>query len=115
MTFLLQSISEHQCAKRLGLLLLPMLLSIAPGALLALDGEALRQQLRSPDRAIADRMRDDARKPVEVLEFLDLQPGMTALDVYAADGYYTLIMAWAVGEQGRVHAQNSPAVQRYED
>lgn len=85
---------------------------IVPVTALAFDPEALRQQLQSTDRAIADRMRDEARRPVEVLEFLGLRPGMTALDVYAADGYFTLILAWAVGSDGQVYAQNSAAAAR---
>lgn len=95
--------------------LLAMLSCSAPMSALAFDTEALQQQLQSTDRAIADRMRDDARRPVDVLEFLGLRTGMTALDVYAADGYFTLIMAWAVGDRGRVYAQNSAAATRYAD
>lgn len=81
----------------------------------ALDPQALRDSLGGSDRDIADRLRDDARKPVEVLSFLGLQAGMTALDVYAAGGYYTFILSRAVGDNGKVYAQNSPRALRYDE
>ncbi len=81
----------------------------------ALDTQALAASLQSTDREISDRMRDEARKPVEVLAFLGLQPGMTALDVYAAGGYYTFVLSRAVGDSGVVYAQNSPAASRYDE
>ncbi|MBC54854.1 MAG: hypothetical protein CMQ34_13585 [Gammaproteobacteria bacterium] len=81
----------------------------------ALDPQALRDSLLGSDRDIADRMRDDARKPVEVLSFLGLQEGMTALDVYAAGGYYTFVLSRAVGDEGTVYAQNSPRALRYDE
>lgn len=80
-----------------------------------LDSAALTASLRSTDREISDRMRDEARKPVQVLQFLQLEQGMTALDVYAAGGYYTVVLAHAVGNSGRVYAQNSPTASRYDE
>ncbi len=81
----------------------------------SIDPQALRDSLRGSDRDIADRMRDEARKPVDVLDFLGLQEGMTALDVYAAGGYYTFILSRAVGDDGTVYAQNSPRALRYDE
>ncbi|MEX0740259.1 MAG: methyltransferase domain-containing protein [Pseudohongiella sp.] len=81
----------------------------------ALDPETLRASLQGSDRDIADRMRDAARKPVEVLAFLGLQEGMTVLDVYAAGGYYTFILSRAVGSEGTVYAQNSPRALRFDE
>ena len=40
---------------------------------------------------------------------------MRALDVYAADGYYTYILARVVGENGVVYAQNPPPGSNVED
>lgn len=81
----------------------------------AQDPQALRDSLSGSDRDIADRMRDDARKPIDVLTFLALEEGMTALDVYAAGGYYTFILSRAVGTEGTVYAQNSPRALRYDE
>ncbi len=74
------------------------------------DGQGsgnLRRALSGPDREVTDFVRDEARKPVEVLEFLGIGAGMTVLDVYAAGGYYTFILSKAVGEEGQVYAQNT--------
>ncbi len=75
--------------------------------LIAQDSAALRRALAGPDREVTDFVRDEARKPVEVLEFLGIGPGMSVLDVYAAGGYYTFILARAVGPDGLVYAQNT--------
>ncbi len=47
---------------------------------------------------------DTGRKPAEVLDFLGLKTGMTALDFIAGGGYYTEIMGQAVGPKGVVIA-----------
>jgi len=43
---------------------------------------------------------DAGRKPAEVLRFLGLEQGDRALDLFAGSGYYTEIMARAVGSRG---------------
>ena len=80
-----------------------------------IDVDALKENIAGPDREIADRMRDPARKPAEVLQFLQLEQGMTALDVYAAGGYYTFVLSRAVVEHGTVYAQNSPRALRFDE
>jgi predicted methyltransferase len=72
-----------------------------------LDTRALQIAISGPDRDVSDFARDEARKPVEVLDFLGIRPGMTVLDLYAAGGYYTFILAKAVGDEGLVYAQNT--------
>ena len=52
----------------------------------ALDKDALRQALNGADRDSNDLHRDEVRKPVEVLNFLGVDEGMSVLDVYAAGG-----------------------------
>jgi predicted methyltransferase len=47
---------------------------------------------------------DAGRKPVEVLTFSELRRGMTVLDVVAGSGYYSEVMARAVGPKGKVVA-----------
>jgi predicted methyltransferase len=47
---------------------------------------------------------DASRKPVEVLRFLGLDQGDRALDLFAGTGYYTELMARAVGSKGGVLA-----------
>jgi len=60
-------------------------------------------------RPEADRGRDAGRKPAEVLEFFGITPGMTVLDMFSGGGYYTEILSYAVGENGRVIAQSNEA------
>ena len=79
----------------------------------ALDQEALRRAISGPDRDVIDYVRDEVRKPVEVLDFLGIDTGMTVLDLYAAGGYYTFILSKAVGTQGIVYAQNTPRGLRF--
>ena len=55
-------------------------------------------------RSAAAIKQDEGRKPAEILDFLGLKKGMDALDVLAIGGYYTQIMARAVGSKGSVTA-----------
>jgi len=91
-------------ARLLSILLL--MLFMVPGSL-ALDKDALRRAISGPDRDVSDFIRDEVRKPVDVLDFLGIDNGMTVLDLYAAGGYYTFILSRAVGPNGIVYAQNT--------
>ena len=62
----------------------------------------------SPDRSEADRVNDVRRKPQEMLAFIGVRPGMVALDVSAAGGYTTELIARATGPTGRVYGQSPP-------
>jgi predicted methyltransferase len=59
----------------------------------------------STDRSDADRRNDVRRKPVDMLEFAAVRPGMTVLDVSSGGGYTTELLARAVAPGGRVFAQ----------
>ncbi|WP_405238769.1 class I SAM-dependent methyltransferase [Lentisalinibacter orientalis] len=69
--------------------------------------------LAAEARPAADRERDAARKPGEVLAFFGIEPGMTVLDVFSGGGYYTEIAARIVGPSGRVIAHNNQAYLDY--
>lgn len=75
---------------------------------LALDVERVTQALNDPSRPDADRERDESRKPVEVLQFMGVEDGMTVLDIMASSGWYTEVLSYAVGPNGTVLMQNSP-------
>jgi predicted methyltransferase len=66
----------------------------------------MRAALASADRSDADKARDRVRKPIEVIEFLGVEDGMTVLDVIAAGGWYTAVLSSAVGPSGKVYSQN---------
>jgi predicted methyltransferase len=70
--------------------------------------QSITQAVANPDRPAADRERDTRDRPVEVLAFLGLRPGMRVFDLNAATGYYTEILARAVGPAGHVIAHNHP-------
>lgn len=55
-------------------------------------------------RPEADRARDAARKPAEILAFAGVRPGMTVLDAVPGGGYFTRLFAGAVGPEGKVYA-----------
>jgi predicted methyltransferase len=63
--------------------------------------------LAIPERAEADVKLDEGRKPIETLTFLGIKKGDVVLDYEAGGGYYTQIMARAVGTKGNVTAWNA--------
>jgi len=70
-----------------------------------LSAEAISAVVGNPERTAADRTNDVRRKPAEMLKFIGVRPGMVALDVSAAGGYTTELLARAVGPSGRVYGQ----------
>ena len=74
----------------------------------ALSPQQIKDIVASPDRSAADRKNDERRKPVEMLEFIAVKPGSTALDLSAAGGYTTELLARAIGPAGKVHGQSRP-------
>jgi len=80
----------------------------SPGAALRDDAAArarIETIVASTDRSDADRKNDVRRKPVDLLVFAGVRPGMTVLDVSAGGGYTTELLARAVAPGGRVYAQ----------
>ena len=64
----------------------------------------LADPLRSDDM----RKLDEGRKPADVLAFAGVKPGQTVLDFFAGSGYYSILLARAVGPKGMVFAANPP-------
>jgi predicted methyltransferase len=69
-----------------------------------------RNVVSSADRSDADRVLDQRRDPLRLLEFYGVRPGMRVLDMSAGRGYNAELLARVVGATGRVYAQNSPAL-----
>lgn len=61
------------------------------------------------DRPAADRERDALRKPTEALAFAGVRPGMVVAELAPGRGYYTRLLAKAVGPTGKVFALASKA------
>jgi predicted methyltransferase len=74
----------------------------APAAPAAPDYAAI---VADPARLVVDTARDPNRKPAEVLAFAKIMPGQTVLDMEAGGGYFTELLARAVGPTGKVIMQ----------
>ena len=72
-----------------------------------LDLDDLKEALTSLGRTPSDLARDSIRKPIETLQFIGIEQGMTILDISAAGGYYTYILSKAVGPTGKILSQNT--------
>lgn len=64
--------------------------------------------LARPDRPKAYVALDAVRRPAELLAFMELQRGARVLDYGAGGGYYSEIIAHAVGPRGLVVGWNPP-------
>jgi len=77
----------------------------------------MHRRHRDPEamiRALEDPARDAYQKPDEVVAALGLRPGEVVADVGAGSGYFTLRLARAVSERGRVFAVDvSPEMIRH--
>jgi predicted methyltransferase len=76
--------------------LTPAFAQSVPPAIAAAVADAAR-----PD---TDKERDAARKPAETVAFAGVKPGMTVAELGPGRGYYTRILAKAVGPKGKVYA-----------
>ena len=86
----------------LPLALLPLASLFATAA--AAPSPTIKAALADPARPAADRARDAARHPGELLTFAGIRPGMKVADFIMGGGYWTRILAKAVGPQGKVYA-----------
>ena len=73
-----------------------------------LSSEQIAQIVRNSDRTAADRTNDKRRKPEQMLGFIGIRPGIVAVDISAAGGYTTELLARAIGPSGRVYGQSRP-------
>jgi predicted methyltransferase len=84
--------------------------SAAAVALLAAGGAwakapaHIEAALASKARPEADVSRDAARKPGDLMTFAEVKPGQKVADFVIGGGYFTRILAAAVGEGGQVYA-----------
>lgn len=69
--------------------------------------------INHPGRSDADRERDQRSKPQDILALLQLRPGQTVIDVFAAGGYYSQLLAYLVGPDGKVLLHNNKAYKDY--
>lgn len=79
----------------------------------AVEAPAITDGFPAPDRPVAgivsshsgdEAGRDAQNEAEQVMDFLQIAPGMTVADVGAGDGYFTVRLARRVGPEGRVVA-----------
>jgi len=64
-------------------------------------------------RAEYDLKRDKLSKGPEVVSLVNIESGMTVLDVFGGGGYYSEIVAGIVGDTGKVYLHNNQAYMPY--
>jgi predicted methyltransferase len=67
--------------------------------------------LEHSSRATENRIRDQARKPGQVMSLAQIRKGDKVLDLNAGKGYYTELFSIAVGEKGKVYSHKSRVTQ----
>lgn len=65
--------------------------------------QAIAAAVADSGRPDADKARDAARKPAEIVAFAGVRPGDKVAEFLPGGGYYTRILAKAVGPQGHVY------------
>jgi predicted methyltransferase len=73
-----------------------------------LTSDQITRILASQDRTTADRTNDLRRHPDQMLAFIGIRPGIIAVDLSAAGGYTTELLARSIGPVGRVYGQSRP-------
>jgi predicted methyltransferase len=87
--------------------------SVASSAVPSADADVIEAAIHSPERLPGDADEDSWRHPQEVLAFLRVHRGERVLDYLAGGGYFTELLARAVGPDGQVIAYNNPAYLKY--
>ena len=70
------------------------------------EGETISGSIENADRAAANRDRDEARKPTEMLAFISLESGDIVLDYGSGSGYWAELFSSNVGEEGMIYAHH---------
>jgi predicted methyltransferase len=65
-------------------------------------------KLQADSRPDADKARDGTRRPVQVVNLIGIDEGMTVVDVQAGGGWYTTVLSAAVGPNGKVISNPGP-------
>ena len=63
--------------------------------------------LDAPDRPAEEKARDEFSKPLEMLEWIGVEPGSVVVDFHAGSGYTTWILSEWVGPDGVVFTEMS--------
>lgn len=78
-----------------------------------LSTQQIASLLSHKERPPQDQKRDPARLPDRVLAFSRITKNQHILDIFAGGGWYTELFSHAVGENGKVYAQNDEVIWRF--
>ena len=67
----------------------------------------LEQSINQPKRFAGDHDQDEYRLPLSILEFSGVKQGDTVIDLLGGGGYYTELLNYVVGDNGKVFIQNN--------
>ncbi|MXP42439.1 methyltransferase domain-containing protein [Altererythrobacter soli] len=70
--------------------------------------ETIAAAVADGQRPAQDKARDGERKPAEIVAFAGVEPGDVIAEIAPGGGYYTRILAKAVGPTGKVYALVPP-------
>lgn len=82
-----------------------LLLTFASMTLLATD--PIEAAIKHEGRSEADQARDLRSHPGQLLKFSGVTSGMKVADMFSAHGYYSELLSYIVGDQGKVYAHNN--------
>ncbi len=77
--------------------------------------ERVQSGYLSIGRPAGDAAEHARRKPDQVLGWAEIEDGMSVIDLSSSDGYYAESLAWAVGFEGWVVAQNTSGTLDFRD
>lgn len=80
------------------------ILALSATSALAQPSAEITAAVADSNRPSTDTARDAARKPAEIVDFAGVKPGDIVAEIAPGGGYYTRILAKAVGPQGKVYA-----------
>ena len=86
----------------LGLIMATAMFVALPGVANAAPADVAAAVANTTARTADNVKLDESRKPAEVLQFLGLETGMHAIDLFGGNRYWAEIMAPAVGPKGHV-------------
>lgn len=78
-----------------------------------IDEAAVLAAMGKPGRLAADIERDRRSKPQYVIPLLKLETGDRVVDIFAAGGYYSELLASVVGPRGEVLLHNNPGFEAW--
>jgi len=95
--------------RRLGLMLLPLILLAGANSLYAatVDEAAVLAAMQQPGRLAADIARDARSRPEKIIPLLNLTTGDRVVDIFAGGGYYSELLARVLGPDGEAVLHNN--------